>query len=71
MVEDTHYTIEDIENIFGKDIAFLVKVVYEAKKTVYDSSKQVDNFKQMLNSMQYDIRAILIKLADRLNICEL
>ena len=67
VVEDTHYTIEDIEEMFGKDIAFLVKVVTKQKKTVYDSSKQVDNFKQMLSSMQYDIRAILIKLADRLH----
>lgn len=67
VVEDTCYTIEDIEERFGKDIAFLVKVVTKQKKTVYDSSKQVDNFKQMLSSMQYDIRAILIKLADRLH----
>jgi len=67
VVEDTHYTIEDIEEMFGKDIAFLVKVVTKQKKTVYDSSKQVDNFKQMLSSMQYDIRVILIKLADRLH----
>ncbi len=67
VVEDTPYTIEDIEEMFGKDIAFLVKVITKQKKTVYDSSKQVDNFKQMLSSMQYDIRAILIKLADRLH----
>ena len=67
VVEDTPYNIEDIERLFGKDIAFLVKVVTKQKKAVYDSSQQVDNFKQMLSSMQYDIRAILIKLADRLH----
>jgi GTP pyrophosphokinase len=67
VVEDTHYDIEDIERMFGKDVAFLVKVVTKQKKTVYDSSQQVDNFKQMISSMQYDIRAILIKLADRLH----
>ena len=67
VVEDTPYKIEDIERLFGKDVAFLVKVVTKQKKAVYDSSQQVDNFKQMLSSMQYDIRAILIKLADRLH----
>lgn len=67
VVEDTPYSIEDIERMFGKDVAFLVKVVTKQKKAVYDSSQQVDNFKQMLSSMQYDIRAILIKLADRLH----
>ena len=67
VVEDTPYTIEDIEEMFGKDVAFLVRVVTKLKKESYDTSKQVDNFKQMLESMQYDIRAILIKLADRLH----
>lgn len=67
VVEDTPYKIEDIERMFGKDVAFLVKVVTKQKKAVYDSSQQVDNFRQMLSSMQYDIRAILIKLADRLH----
>ena len=67
VVEDTAYHIEDIEQIFGKDIAFLVRVVTKQKSSDRDKSKQVDNFKQMLASLQYDIRAILIKLADRLH----
>lgn len=67
VVEDTDYSIDDIERMFGKDVAFLVNVVTKQKKEKYDTSKQVDNFKQMLESMQYDIRAILIKLADRLH----
>lgn len=67
VVEDTSYTIDDIEQMFGKDVAFLVRVVTKQKKEKYDTSKQVDNFKQMLESVQYDIRAILIKLADRLH----
>lgn len=67
VVEDTPYTIDDIENQFGKDVAFLVRVVTKPKKASYDTSKQVDNYRQMLESMQYDIRAILIKLADRLH----
>ena len=67
VVEDTSYTIEDIDAMFGKDVAFLVRVVTKQKKDIHYKSKQVDNFKQMLNSLQYDIRAILIKLADRLH----
>lgn len=67
VVEDTPVTIEDIHNQFGGDIAFLVRVVTKKKKEKYEMSQQVDNFKQMLNSIKYDIRALLIKLADRLH----
>ena len=67
VVEDTPTTIEKINEMFGKDVAFLVHVVTKQKKTSYAMSKQLDNFKQMLDSMHYDIRAILIKLADRLH----
>ncbi|MCM1437112.1 MAG: HD domain-containing protein [Prevotella sp.] len=67
VVEDTPYTNEDIQKRFGDDVAFLVRVVTKQKKDKYDYSKQVDNFRQMLNSVQYDIRALLVKLADRLH----
>ena len=67
VVEDTEYTIEDIRDKFGDDVAFLVNVVTKRKKKHYESSKQIDNYKQMLDSLQYDIRALLIKLADRLH----
>lgn len=67
VVEDTPYTVEDIRKRFGDDVAFLVRVVTKEKKEHYEMSKQLDNFKQMLDSVQYDIRAILIKLADRLH----
>lgn len=67
VVEDTDYTIEDIRERFGDDVAFLVNVVTKKKRTHYESSKQIDNYKQMLDSLQYDIRALLIKLADRLH----
>lgn len=67
VVEDTPHTIEEIEAEFGPDVAFLVKVVTKQKKERYDSSKQVDNFRQMLDAIQYDIRPILVKLADRLH----
>lgn len=67
VVEDTNYTIEDIRNRFGEDVEFLVGVVTKKKKEKYDYSKQVDNYKQILKSVQFDIRAILLKLADRLH----
>lgn len=67
VVEDTTYTIDDIQKRFGKDVAFLVSVVTKKDSGHYEVSKQVDNYKQMLNSIHYDIRALLIKLADRLH----
>ncbi len=67
VVEDTPYTIEDIRNRYGDDVAFLVGVVTKQKKDKYEHSKQVDNYRQMLASVEYDIRALLIKLADRLH----
>lgn len=67
VVEDTDYTIEDIRERFGNDVAFLVGVVTKQKKDKYEKSKQVDNYRQILASVQYDVRAILIKLADRLH----
>ena len=67
VVEDTSYTMKDIEEQFGKDVAFLVGVVTKQKKEHYEMSRQLDNFKQMLDSLHYDIRAILLKLADRLH----
>ncbi|MBD5216766.1 MAG: bifunctional (p)ppGpp synthetase/guanosine-3',5'-bis(diphosphate) 3'-pyrophosphohydrolase [Bacteroidales bacterium] len=67
VVEDTDRSLEDIRRRFGDDVAFLVNVVTKQKKERYTNSKQVDNFRQMLDSVQYDIRAILVKLADRLH----
>lgn len=67
VVEDTPYTIEDIRKRFGDDVAFLVRVVTKKPTHDYELSKQLDNYRQLLNSMQYDIRAILVKLADRLH----
>ena len=67
VVEDTSYTIDDIRRRFGDEVAFLVGVVTKEKKAKYVQSKQIDNFRQILASMQYDVRALLIKLADRLH----
>lgn len=67
VVEDTPYTIDDIRQRFGDDVAFLVKVVTKKATKDYELSKQLDNYRQILNSVQYDIRAVLVKLADRLH----
>lgn len=67
VVEDTPHTLDEIKNRFGEDVANLVDVVTKHKQPKYRTSKQVDNFVQMLGSLNYDIRAILIKLADRLH----
>ncbi len=67
VVEDTDYTLEDIRKRFGDDVAFLVGVVTKKKKDRYERSKQVDNYQQILESVQFDVRALLIKLADRLH----
>ena len=67
VVEDTPYTIDDIRQRFGDDVAFLVDVVTKRKKESYKMSKQVDNYEQLLESMQYDIRALMVKIADRLH----
>ena len=67
VVEDTFYTLEDIQQRFGDDVAFLVGVVTKQKREGNEQSKQIDNFRQMLASVHYDIHALLIKLADRLH----
>ena len=67
VVEDTDYTIKDIRERFGEDVATLVNVVTKRKSEKYEISLQVDNYKQMLQSIHYDIRALLLKLADRLH----
>lgn len=67
VVEDTSYTLDDISERFGDDVRFLVDVVTKRKKTQDGQSKQVANFRQIMDSVHYDIRALMIKLADRLH----
>lgn len=67
VVEDTEYTVEDIRNLFGEDVAGLVDVLTKQKKDQYIESKQIDNYRKMLDSIQYDVRALLVKLSDRLH----
>ena len=67
VVEDTEYTVEDMQRHFGTDVANLVQTLTKNSDGNYKVSKQIDNFKQMLDSINYDIRALLIKLADRMH----
>ena len=67
VVEDTPHTLDEIRRRFGDDVAGLVRVVTKKPKKVYELSKQLDNYKQLLDSLLYDTRAILVKLADRLH----
>ncbi len=69
VVEDTDYTIEDIENIFGPKIAQIVNGLTKISGGIFGAhaSAQAENFKKLLLTMSDDIRVILIKIADRLH----
>jgi len=67
VVEDTAASIDDIRELFGDEVAYLVNTVTKHQPAQMDASKQVENFKQMLAAFNFDIRALLIKLADRLH----
>jgi GTP pyrophosphokinase len=68
VVEDTDYTNEDIENIFGKKIATIVDGLTKLSGVFeQDTSMQAENFKKLLLTLSDDVRVILIKLADRLH----
>ncbi len=65
VVEDTEYTAQDIEKMFGSKIAMLVDGLTKLSGTF--DSKQATNFRKMLMTLSDDVRVILIKLADRLH----
>ena len=69
VVEDTVYTLEDIEHIFDKKVAQIVDGLTKIEG-VFDyanNSIQSENFKKLLTAMGNDMRVILIKLCDRLH----
>jgi len=68
-VEDTLATIQEIDDLFGKDIAFLVDGTTKISKLEYVSKleSQAESFRKFILATAKDIRVVLIKLADRLH----
>jgi GTP pyrophosphokinase len=69
VAEDTGVTIEEVEELFGSEVALLVDGVTKISELRFDSleERQAENFRKMILSMVKDIRVILIKFADRLH----
>ena len=68
VVEDTEYSIKDIENLFGKKVAQIIDGLTKIQD-VFDKnvSMQAENFRKMLLTLSDDVRVILVKLSDRLH----
>ena len=68
VVEDTEYTVEDMERIFGPKIASMVDGLTKMSGVFNaDTSKQAEYFRKVLLTLSDDVRVILIKIADRLH----
>ncbi|MGV6828720.1 MAG: RelA/SpoT family protein [Flavobacteriales bacterium] len=69
VVEDTSYTISDIEQLFGKTVAKIVDGLTKIATMSADKnvSMQAENFRKMLLTLNEDVRVIIIKIADRLH----
>ncbi|MAE94030.1 MAG: GTP pyrophosphokinase [Deltaproteobacteria bacterium] len=68
-VEDTLASLEEIDQLFGEEVAFLVEGLTKISKVQFRSARarQAENFRKMLVAMSKDIRILLIKLADRIH----
>ena len=68
-VEDTLTTLDELQRLFGDEVAFLVEGLTKISKIEFNSARerQAENFRKMLVAMSKDIRILLIKLADRLH----
>jgi len=68
-VEDTLTTLEQIEDYFGKEVAFLVDGMTKIGKITFGSKekRQAENYRKMILAMSTDIRILLVKLADRVH----
>ena len=71
VIEDTQYSKDQLNKIFGKSIASLVdgltKIDFLEEKKITRSEKEAENFRKLLISTVKDIRVLIIKLADRLH----
>ncbi len=69
VVEDTKYTKDNLENLFGVDVAFLVDGVTKLNQFEYvtKEDRQLENYRKMILAMAKDVRVIVIKLGDRLH----
>ena len=68
VVEDTSYTVEDMENLFGPKIASMVDGLTKVAAALdEDASAQAETFRKVLLTLSDDIRVILIKISDRLH----
>lgn len=68
VVEDSQIKLSEIESIFGEKVAKIIDGLTKIAGTFeYGSSLQAENFRKMLLTLSYDVRVILIKLADRLH----
>ncbi|WP_460828632.1 RelA/SpoT family protein [Nocardioides hungaricus] len=66
-VEDTPYTLEQVRQDFGGEVAQLVDGVTKLDKVKYGDSAQAETIRKMIVAMSRDIRVLVIKLADRLH----
>ncbi len=67
VVEDTDYTIEDIREMFGDKVAYLIDGLTKISGVIEGKNVQVENFKKILLTLSKDVRVILVKIADRLH----